>query len=57
MALLECVKPGAKLGQIIFAVDEFWITKERSPNCSMQAIAPPKFKYCLRSATSLDGTL
>ncbi|MEP6518720.1 hypothetical protein [Microcoleus vaginatus] len=49
MALLECVKPGAKLGQIIFAVDESWITKERSPNCSIQAIAAPTLKYCLRS--------
>ena len=57
MAVLECVKPGVKLGQIILALDESWITKERSPNCSMQAIAAPTLKYCLRSATSLDGTL
>jgi hypothetical protein len=38
MAVLECVKLGAKLGQLILAIDEYWITKERSPNCSMQAI-------------------
>ncbi|MEG3902685.1 hypothetical protein QUB19_19290 [Microcoleus sp. B4-C5] len=52
MTLLECVKPGAKFGQIILAFDEFWITKERSPKCSMQAIAPPTLKYCLRSIDS-----
>jgi len=54
MAVLECVKPGAKLGQIILAVDESWITKERSPNCSMLAIDPPTFKYCLRSIDALS---